>query len=121
MTHNIPLLREVYTHPRFQAGRLSTKFLPEEFPGGFQGKQLAPSEVDELLGTAVEVHRKMVERQSGWLEANTGACRARAHTRMSSPARVRRVCAPRPAQCAMRSCTSPSRSWCASTASATSR
>ena len=73
VTHNIPLLREVYTHPRFQAGRLSTKFLPEEFPEGFQGKQLNADEIDELLGTAAEVHRKLVERQSSWLEASTGA------------------------------------------------
>jgi propionyl-CoA carboxylase alpha chain len=32
VTHNIPLLRDVISHPRFKAGKLSTKFLAEEYP-----------------------------------------------------------------------------------------
>ena len=35
--HNIPLLREVYEHPRFIKGDISTKFLEEEYPEGFAG------------------------------------------------------------------------------------
>ncbi|KAJ3126015.1 hypothetical protein HK098_007953 [Nowakowskiella sp. JEL0407] len=46
VTHNIPLLHDVINHPRFAEGRLSTKFLAEEYPGGFKGHQL--SEVDSL-------------------------------------------------------------------------
>jgi propionyl-CoA carboxylase alpha chain len=33
--HNIPLLAALMAHPRWQAGRLSTAFLVEEFPDGF--------------------------------------------------------------------------------------
>jgi propionyl-CoA carboxylase alpha subunit len=33
--HNIPFLAAVMQHPRWQAGRLSTGFIAEEFPGGF--------------------------------------------------------------------------------------
>src|SRR5262249_52055467 len=33
--HNIPFLAAVMQHPRWQAGRLSTGFITEEFPGGF--------------------------------------------------------------------------------------
>ena len=29
VTHNIPLLREVISHPRFLSGKISTKFLAE--------------------------------------------------------------------------------------------
>ena len=32
VTHNIPLLRSVMAHPEFQAGRISTSFLPHHFP-----------------------------------------------------------------------------------------
>jgi propionyl-CoA carboxylase alpha chain len=34
--HNIPFLSALMQHPRWQAGRLSTGFIAEEFPGGFQ-------------------------------------------------------------------------------------
>jgi propionyl-CoA carboxylase alpha chain len=33
--HNIPFLSALMAHERWQAGRLSTAFLAEEFPGGF--------------------------------------------------------------------------------------
>jgi propionyl-CoA carboxylase alpha chain len=39
--HNIPFLAALMQHPRWQAGRLSTGFIAEEFPEGFQ--LLAPT------------------------------------------------------------------------------
>src|SRR5260370_16049580 len=33
--HNIPFLAALMQHPRWQAGRLSTGFIAEEFPDGF--------------------------------------------------------------------------------------
>ncbi len=33
--HNIPFLAALMTHPRWQAGKLSTGFIAEEFPSGF--------------------------------------------------------------------------------------
>ncbi|HEX2216903.1 MAG TPA: acetyl/propionyl/methylcrotonyl-CoA carboxylase subunit alpha, partial [Xanthobacteraceae bacterium] len=33
--HNIPFLSALMQHPRWQAGKLSTGFIAEEFPGGF--------------------------------------------------------------------------------------
>ncbi|XP_048863075.1 propionyl-CoA carboxylase alpha chain, mitochondrial isoform X2 [Brienomyrus brachyistius] len=55
VTHNIPLLREVITHPRFISGDISTKFLQEVYPEGFKGHQLSDSERRELLATAASV------------------------------------------------------------------
>ncbi|KAL4635524.1 propionyl-CoA carboxylase alpha chain [Arapaima gigas] len=52
VTHNIPLLREVITHPRFVSGDISTKFLQEVYPDGFKGHQLSDLERQELLATA---------------------------------------------------------------------
>ncbi|HZH10168.1 MAG TPA: acetyl-CoA carboxylase biotin carboxylase subunit, partial [Microvirga sp.] len=34
--HNIPFLSALMQHPRWREGRLSTGFIAEEFPGGFQ-------------------------------------------------------------------------------------
>ncbi|MBN3307634.1 PCCA carboxylase, partial [Amia calva] len=55
VTHNIPLLREIITHPLFVKGDISTKFLPEVYPDGFKGHQLADSERQELLATAASL------------------------------------------------------------------
>ena len=71
VTHNIPLLREVYNHQRFRAGRLSTKFLAEEFPEGFQGTKLDQEETDQLVATAAEVYRRLIDRQIAWEQAST--------------------------------------------------
>jgi len=35
--HNLPFLSAVIDHPRFKAGRLTTAFIAEEYPDGFQG------------------------------------------------------------------------------------
>jgi propionyl-CoA carboxylase alpha chain len=34
--HNVPFLAALMQHPRFRAGKLSTAFLAEEYPGGFR-------------------------------------------------------------------------------------
>uniref|UniRef100_A0A3Q3JJF3 Propionyl-CoA carboxylase alpha chain, mitochondrial n=1 Tax=Monopterus albus TaxID=43700 RepID=A0A3Q3JJF3_MONAL len=52
VTHNIPLLREIITHPRFISGDISTNFLPEIYPDGFKGHQLEVDERMELLASA---------------------------------------------------------------------
>jgi propionyl-CoA carboxylase alpha chain len=49
--HNIPFLSALMQHPRWQAGKLSTGFIAEEFPGGFH--PLAPSEDIALIMAAV--------------------------------------------------------------------
>lgn len=49
VTHNIPLLREIITHPHFQSGDFSTKFLAIEFPDGFSGHVLTLSESNTFL------------------------------------------------------------------------
>ena len=45
VTHNIPVIREVISQERFREGRITTKYLAEEFPhGGFSGHKLTPLE-----------------------------------------------------------------------------
>ena len=47
--HNIPFLSAVMAHPRWQAGRLSTGFIAEEYPDGFHP---APAEGDTARALA---------------------------------------------------------------------
>lgn len=59
VTHNIPLLREVISNKKFIDGtRISTKFLKEEFPEGFDGHILTEDEENKLMRAAVLVHKK---------------------------------------------------------------
>ncbi|XP_061820900.1 propionyl-CoA carboxylase alpha chain, mitochondrial [Nerophis lumbriciformis] len=56
VTHNIPLLREIITHPRFISGDISTNFLPEVYPDGFKGHQLQVEEQQELIASAAALY-----------------------------------------------------------------
>lgn len=56
VTHNIPLLREIITHPRFISGDISTNFLPEVYPDGFKGHQLDTEGRRELLASAAALY-----------------------------------------------------------------
>ncbi|EGD80548.1 propionyl Coenzyme A carboxylase [Salpingoeca rosetta] len=62
--HNIPLLRELYAHPRFIAGDTTTKFLEEEYPNGFTGHTLTAKETEQVLAAVTEVYyRQMLYKQ----------------------------------------------------------
>ena len=50
--HNVPFLRALIDHERFRAGRLTTQFIREEFPDGFQGVALAPESRTQLAAVA---------------------------------------------------------------------
>ena len=49
--HNVPFLSAIMENPRWQSGELSTGFIAEEFPGGFQGHALTP----DIEATLAEV------------------------------------------------------------------
>ena len=57
VTHNIPLLREVISNKTFIDGSgISTRFLKEQFPNGFDGHELTIDERDRLILTAIHLH-----------------------------------------------------------------
>ncbi|CAG8531707.1 6483_t:CDS:2 [Paraglomus brasilianum] len=68
VTHNIPLLREVFGSKRFQSGNISTKFLAEEYPGGFKGHILDKESLFQLACVAALVHAKRDVRNWCWGE-----------------------------------------------------
>ena len=54
--HNIPFLAALMAHPRWQAGKLSTGFIAEEFPAGFHARvpEGEPAEVLAAIAAAID-------------------------------------------------------------------
>ena len=74
--HNIPFLAALMQHPRWREGRLSTGFIAEEYPDGFE--PIVPSRDDKhvlaALALAVELLRKdRLDRLPGRLAPHSGA------------------------------------------------
>jgi propionyl-CoA carboxylase alpha chain len=60
--HNTPFLSAVMDQPRFASGALSTNYIPDEFPEGFQGLTVSPWQADLFTATAAAMHRKTAAR-----------------------------------------------------------
>lgn len=52
LNHNVCFLRDTIVHPRYRSGKISTKFIPEEYPKGYHGHTLTEKESFNLLATA---------------------------------------------------------------------
>ncbi|CBZ22988.1 putative carboxylase [Leishmania mexicana MHOM/GT/2001/U1103] len=58
LRHNICLLRDVVTEPRYQSGDLTTNYLPEQYPNGFKKAELTPEETQLMYEAAACAHLK---------------------------------------------------------------
>ncbi len=58
VSHNIPFLSALLLHPRFAAGRLTTGFIAEEFPHGFQAVKPTGAQRQLLEAVAAVVHHR---------------------------------------------------------------
>ncbi|KAG7168362.1 Propionyl-CoA carboxylase alpha chain-like [Homarus americanus] len=67
VTHNIPLLRDILTEDRFNAGNLTTNYLPEVYPDGFKGKQLTAKEQVDLAALLASIHIKDALRSRNFI------------------------------------------------------
>ncbi|KAJ3019867.1 UNVERIFIED_CONTAM: hypothetical protein HDU68_010463 [Siphonaria sp. JEL0065] len=67
VTHNIPLLRDVISHPRFASGKISTKFLGQEYPQGFKGAALDDKKKTQLFSLSAVVHALRDLRKREWI------------------------------------------------------
>ncbi|MYZ50221.1 acetyl-CoA carboxylase biotin carboxylase subunit [Propylenella binzhouense] len=58
--HNIPFLSALMTHPRWREGRLSTAFIAEEYPDGFQGvgEDSAGDRTFALIAASIEIEER---------------------------------------------------------------
>ena len=55
--HNLPFCAAVMDHPRFESGDISTAFIAEEYPDGFQGTTLAPDLMRRVAAAAAAMNR----------------------------------------------------------------
>lgn len=60
--HNIPFLGAVLARQRFAEGRLTTNFLAEEFPDGFDGVSLDQDARRRIIAVAANVHSRIAAR-----------------------------------------------------------
>ncbi len=55
--HNLPFLSAVMDHPKFIAGDMTTAFIAEEYPDGFDGVTLPAHELRRVAAAASAMHR----------------------------------------------------------------
>ncbi|MDQ1899668.1 acetyl/propionyl/methylcrotonyl-CoA carboxylase subunit alpha [Paracoccus sp. WLY502] len=55
--HNLPFLSAVMDHPKFVSGDITTAFIAEEYPEGFQGASLPDDELGRVAAAASAMHR----------------------------------------------------------------
>ena len=55
--HNIPFLSAVYDHEKFTSGKMTTAFIEEEFPEGFDGVDIADADVPRVAAACAAMHR----------------------------------------------------------------
>ncbi|MFO8125740.1 acetyl-CoA carboxylase biotin carboxylase subunit [Yoonia sp.] len=55
--HNLPFLAAVYDHPKFTSGEMTTAFIEEEYPDGFDGVTLSDHTCTRIAAAAAAMHR----------------------------------------------------------------
>ena len=65
VSHNISFLAALMAHPRFQEGRLTTNFIADEYPDGFDPSDVPHDDPELLVAVAASVHRAYQERAAG--------------------------------------------------------
>jgi propionyl-CoA carboxylase alpha chain len=74
--HNLPFLSAVMEHPRFREGRLTTAFIAEEWPHGFEG--VAPDEDEARTLAAIAAYINLRSQKRAALISGTLANHPRA-------------------------------------------
>jgi propionyl-CoA carboxylase alpha chain len=62
VSHNISFLNALMAHPRFLEGRLSTNFIADEFPEGFQISDVTHDDPSLPIAIAGAIHRHFMDR-----------------------------------------------------------
>ncbi|MDQ2064934.1 acetyl/propionyl/methylcrotonyl-CoA carboxylase subunit alpha [Xinfangfangia sp. CPCC 101601] len=62
--HNLPFVGAVMDHPRFVSGDITTAFIAEEYPEGFQGATLDTPLLQRVAAAAAAMHRVAEIRRS---------------------------------------------------------
>ncbi|MEN8873456.1 MAG: biotin/lipoyl-containing protein, partial [Pacificibacter sp.] len=62
--HNLPFLSAVMDHPRFVSGNITTAFIEEEYPDGFEGAPLEQAQLDKIAVASAAMYRVAEIRRS---------------------------------------------------------
>ena len=60
--HNISFLNALMVHPRFKEGRLTTNFIAEEYPDGFNAEMVPKEDPAKPIVVAAMIHRNYMDR-----------------------------------------------------------
>ncbi|MBV1868723.1 MAG: acetyl/propionyl/methylcrotonyl-CoA carboxylase subunit alpha, partial [Marinosulfonomonas sp.] len=55
--HNLPFLSAVMDHPKFVSGNITTAFIEEEYPEGFEGVTLPEAQIRRIAAAAAAMYR----------------------------------------------------------------
>ncbi len=55
--HNLPFLSAVMDHPKFVSGNITTAFIEEEYPDGFEGAELDEASLRRIAASCAAMHR----------------------------------------------------------------
>ncbi len=55
--HNLPFLSAVMDHPKFVSGDMTTAFIAEEYPDGFEGVDLPEADLRRIAAATAAMHR----------------------------------------------------------------
>ncbi|WP_299659545.1 acetyl/propionyl/methylcrotonyl-CoA carboxylase subunit alpha [uncultured Ruegeria sp.] len=55
--HNLPFLSAVMDHPKFVSGDITTAFIAEEYPDGFEGVELPKDDLRRIAASCAAMHR----------------------------------------------------------------
>ncbi|NOD61942.1 MULTISPECIES: acetyl/propionyl/methylcrotonyl-CoA carboxylase subunit alpha [unclassified Ruegeria] len=55
--HNLPFLSAVMDHPKFISGDMTTAFIAEEYPDGFEGVSLPEADLRQIAASCAAMHR----------------------------------------------------------------
>ncbi|MEW9921463.1 acetyl-CoA carboxylase biotin carboxylase subunit [Marimonas sp. MJW-29] len=55
--HNLPFLSAVMDHPKFVSGDMTTAFIAEEYPDGFEGVELTETDLRRIAAATAAMHR----------------------------------------------------------------
>ncbi len=55
--HNLPFVAAVMDHPKFMSGDMTTAFIAEEYPDGFEGVELSEDALRRIAAASAAMHR----------------------------------------------------------------
>ncbi|MEM6305789.1 MAG: acetyl/propionyl/methylcrotonyl-CoA carboxylase subunit alpha [Pseudomonadota bacterium] len=55
--HNLPFVAAVMDHPKFISGDMTTAFIAEEYPDGFEGVELGDADLKRIAAASAAMHR----------------------------------------------------------------